>query len=312
MVIGAVAQDYSLVNHNMVPFCLNPALAGNANAIRLGLDVRRQWPTLVNRYTTVRASYDQNFYKKVSSFGAFFSHDNMESGVYTVNEFGGIYSHALKIDDATTIRLGLQMSYFMNYFGYDKLEYGDQYDRRNGHIDASTIEDFDQTHRNFLDFSAGLSFHIENKLTLGASVFHITEPDNGFMKKSANSQQRRYVAHGTFMHNLQYSNGLWSRRNLGDNYFFMNAYYQRQSSFQQGYLGAGVIISPLILGVAEKMNFDDVYVTAFMLGFNYKALQAYYVYDLHTAQDKGSWSHEVCLVYIIQKKERFPCPVTLW
>ena len=53
-VASAVAQDYSLTNHNIVPFSINPAQAGNANAIRLGLDFRQQWPTLDNHYTTVR------------------------------------------------------------------------------------------------------------------------------------------------------------------------------------------------------------------------------------------------------------------
>ena len=36
------AQDYSFSNHNMVPFSLNPALAGAANAVRFGLNYRHR------------------------------------------------------------------------------------------------------------------------------------------------------------------------------------------------------------------------------------------------------------------------------
>ena len=42
----------------------NPALVGNANAMRFGLDYRMQWPSLDNKYTTTRLSFDQNFKRR--------------------------------------------------------------------------------------------------------------------------------------------------------------------------------------------------------------------------------------------------------
>ena len=62
-------QDYTFSNHNIVPFSLNPALAGNANAIRIATNYRQQWMNLGNRYHTARVSYDQNFYKQMCSLG---------------------------------------------------------------------------------------------------------------------------------------------------------------------------------------------------------------------------------------------------
>ena len=87
------AQDYTFANHNIVPFSLNPAFAGNANAIRLGVNYRMQWPTLGNNYHTVRASYDQNFFKKMCSLGLSFTHDNMANGTIKTNEIALVYAH---------------------------------------------------------------------------------------------------------------------------------------------------------------------------------------------------------------------------
>ncbi|MBQ4036212.1 MAG: PorP/SprF family type IX secretion system membrane protein [Paludibacteraceae bacterium] len=309
---SAYAQDYNLNSHNLVPFSLNPAQAGNANAIRLGLDFRQQWPKLDNRYTTVRLSYDQNVYKKMCSLGFAYSLDD-QSSVYRSNEFSLVYSHTFEVTELSFIRLGLQGTYYLNYFGFDKLEYGDQYDSSNGHVDNSTIEDFETNTRGLFDFSFGAVYYVENTFSLGASVFHIAEPENGFVRKADNKLARKYVVHANYMHDLQYTNGLWGRRDMSDNYLFVNANYQQQADFKKAYLGLGVFLTPVILGVAEKYNLDGVFVTSLMAGCSIKGLQAYYVFDLPTYErENGAWSHEICLVYVIKQKERFPCPMVLW
>lgn len=310
---SAVAQDYNLNSHNIVPFSLNPAMAGNANAIRLGLDFRQQWPTLPNNYTTVRCSYDQNFYKKMCSLGAAYTFDDQANGIFRTNEFALVYAHTFELTEGAFLRLGLQGSYFLNFFGFDKLEYGDQYDKSNGHVDPNTIEDFEQTSRGLFDFSAGAVFNIEKVFTLGASIYHIAEPENGFVNKSANALSRKFIVHANYMHDLLYGNGLWGRKDLSDKYLFVNANYQQQADFKKAYLGMGVYLTPVVLGLAEKTNLESVFVTSFMVGCSINNLQAFYVFDLPTFEKKnGSWSHEICLTYIIQKKERFPCPIVYW
>lgn len=309
----AVAQDHNLNNHNLVPFSLNPAQAGNANAYRFALDMRQQWPTLDNNYTTVRLSYDQNFYKRVCSLGFYYAYDDQAHGVYRSNEFALIYSHTFEVSELSFLRLGLQGSYFLNYFGFDKLEYGDQYDQSNFKVDPNTIEDFEHNTRGLFDFSVGATFYLENTFSIGASVYHLAEPANGFVDKSSNSLNRKYVFHANYMHDLQYTNGLWGRKDLSGTYLFINANYQRQADFQKAYLGGGVFLSPVVLGVAEKCNLESVYVTSFMVGCTFNGLQAYYIFDLPTYErQNGNWSHEIALVYIIKKHERFPCPVVYW
>ncbi len=309
----AVAQDFTLVNHNLTPFCLNPALAGNANAIRVGLNYRQQWMALGNNYHTFRVSYDQNFYKQMCAVGFAYSYDNMASSVYSVNEMSLVYAHTMKLQDEMFLRLGLQATMFINQFGWDRIKYGDQYDRNSRTPDLETLEKFDNDSRTFFDVSAGAAFVIQNRLTVGASVYHIAEPSNGFVELEENILRRKFVGHLSFFQDLQNTNGLWGRADLSDNYFFTNASYQNQADYQQLNVGMGVAWSPLVLGVADKNNLDGINIIAFMLGGHFKGLQVYYVYDLFTSSKKnGSWSHEINFIYIYNKKEKYPCPVTYW
>lgn len=308
-----LAQDFSMVNHNLTPFSLNPALAGNANAIRVGLNYRQQWMALGNNYHTFRASYDQNFYKQMCSVGFAYAYDNMASSVYSVNELSLAYAHTMKLQDEMFLRLGLQATVFINQFGWDRIKYGDQYDRNTRKPTLETLENFDNDSRAFFDFSAGAAYVIQNRLTVGASVYHIAEPSNGFVELEENILRRKFVGHLSFFQDLQYSNGLWGRSDLSDNYFFSNVSYQNQDVYQQLNAGVGVAWDPLILGVSDKNNLDEVNIIAFMLGGHFKGLQVYYVYDLFTSSKKnGSWSHEINFIYVYKKTEKYPCPVTYW
>ena len=159
-------QDYTFSNHNIVPFSLNPALAGNANAIRIATNYRQQWMNLGNRYHTARISYDQNFYKQMCSLGFAYTYDNMSNGIFQTNEFALVYSHNIRLSDGYFIRLGIQGSLFLNYFGYGNLIFEDQYDPNSGSINPTTLESFENDNRIIGDFSAGIAFVMENKLTI--------------------------------------------------------------------------------------------------------------------------------------------------
>lgn len=312
--IGSVvsAQDFSLVNHNLTPFSNNPSLAGNARNIRFGLNYRQQWMKLSNRYHTVRASYDQSF-KKVCSVGFAYSFDNMANGVYEVNEFSFVYAHKIKVNDAMSFRLGVQGTLFLNKLNWEKITYGDQYDENSRKPTLGTLEDFDHSLHTIFDVSVGGAYIIENKLTIGAALYHLAEPSNGFTDVKDNSLKRKLVVHANFLQDLQNKNGLWGRESLSGNYLFINGAYQRQDKFQMLNLGAGLAWDPLVFGVCDKNTLSGVNVVGIMAGGHYKALQLFYVFDIFTSSKKnGSWAHELSLIYIIEKAEKYPCPVTYW
>ena len=307
------AQDFSLVNHNLTPFSINPSAAGNAKDIRFGLNYRQQWMVLGNRYHTIRFSFDESFHQKKCAVGFAYSYDNMANGVYDVNEFSLVYAHAIKLREEWSLRLGVQGSLFLNKLGYDKIKYGDQYDSNTRRPSFETLESFDNDVRNCFDVSVGASFIIESKLTLGAAIYHISEPSNGFMELKDNTLERKYVVHINYLQDLQYKNGLWGRESLSGNYLFLNGAYKKQGDFQMLNAGVGVAWEPLIVGVNDKNSLSGVNVIGLMAGAHHKGLQVFYVYDLFTSSKKnGSWSHELTLIYIIKKIEKYPCPVTYW
>ncbi|MBQ0156088.1 MAG: PorP/SprF family type IX secretion system membrane protein [Bacteroidales bacterium] len=323
--VGVFAQDYTFSNHNIVPFSLNPAMAGNANAIRLGLNFRQQWPTLGNKYNTVRASYDQNFYKRMCSAGLAYAMDSYAGGIYRTNEIGLVYAHTFQLkagksnkfssmaNDGVFLRLGVQGTCFINKFDVSKVSFADQYDLGTGNLYGPTTEEFESDRVRFVDFNAGAALNIQGFLTLGAAMYHMSEPENGFQKLGENVLHRRFAAHVNYIKDLELSNGLFGRNTLSDTYLFANASYQKQDVWKQLDLGAGGFFAPFMAGISMKTDLSEVSYVSFMVGASIKNFQAYYVYDLFTSQKKnGSWSHEIALIYIIRTVERYPCPVVYW
>lgn len=313
LLMGVVGQDYSLTNHNTMPFSLNPSLAGAANSIRFGLNYRQHWPALGNKFHTVRASYDQNFYKQMCSVGFAYTYDNQGGGSIQSNEFDLVYAHTIRLKPHYFIRLGVQATLFANFLG-DDLVFEDQYSEYYRTVVKESSEQIEKDSRCYPDFSAGLTFVIENTFTFGAAIFHIGEPKNGFIDKTANVLKRKLAVHASYLKDLETKNGLFSRSNLSNNYLFVNVNYQMQGEDQHLYAGVGLLYSPLIVGVAFKSDFDDVYTPSFMAGLQFGSFQFTYAYDLFTTRKKknGSWAHEINLIYIIRKHEKYPCPVVYW
>lgn len=323
---SAAAQDYTFNNNNVIPFCLNPALVGNANAMRFGLNYRMQWPTLDNHYTTTRLSYDQNFYKQMSSVGVSFTRDN-EANVFKKNEIAAVYSHNIRLEDEYFIRLGVQLAMNLNYYDASGLTFDDSYTGE-GNPTIETIDDVKEDHRNFFDFSFGGAFVWENKLTVGGAVYHIGQPENGFDEKSSQKLGRRYVFHVNYMQDLESRAGLWGRRSESSTYILASAAYQQQAAevdnaddrriYRLASLNIGCMTNPVMFGVADKYDFTsslgNLNVISFMVGANYKGLQGYYIFDLYTSKkDNGSWSHEFAIVYVIPPKHyRYSCPIVYW
>ncbi len=300
-------------------------MAGNANAIRLGLNYRQQWPTLGNKYHTVRASYDQNFYKRMCSAGLSYAHDNFASGIYATNEVALAYAHTFQLKsgksnkfsamatDGIFLRLGVQATYFINKFNMDKVTFVDQYDLGTGNIYGPTSEEFENDCVRFADFNLGAALSIQGFLTLGAAMYHVSEPENGFQKLGQNTLNRRFVAHANYIKDLEISNGLFSRNTLSDTYLYANLSYQSQDVWKQLDFGVGGFFAPFMAGLSMKSDLSEVSYVSFMVGAAIKNFQAYYVYDLFTSHKKnGSWSHEIALIYIIRTVERYPCPVVYW
>ncbi|MCQ2198977.1 MAG: PorP/SprF family type IX secretion system membrane protein [Paludibacteraceae bacterium] len=314
----AAAQDidYQLTGHSTSPFALNPSSVGEANAYRVGLNYRMQWPTLKNEYRTFRASYDQNFFKLVSSIGAHYVYDGQAKD-FKSHEIGVTYAHNVRVVDGHYVRLGLTAAMFVKKLGED-IVFGDQW--QNGSIaDNSLEQDNMQDTQVFPDFSFGAQYVWENRLSAGAAIYHIAAPTYGFVDDDANQLNRRYSFHVRYLHNLESSAGLWGNRGKVENYVMGTLAYQHQGEYNVANVNVGAFVSHLMLGVAYRHDFrreviGKLNTVSFMIGGNYKGLQAYYTYDLFTSQkSNGSWSHEFSIVYVFVKKHfRYSCPIVYW
>lgn len=304
------AQDYSMSNHNVVPFSLNPASVGAANTLRLGINYRMQWPKLGNNYHTVRVSYDQNVYRQMCSVGAAYSYDQM-SPAFGSHQFDVVYAHTFRCAEKHFIRLGLLGSVFLHQYDPTALSYGDQWDPATGGVLPSTVERLEANSKSLFDFSVGASYVFEHKLMVGFAVYHLAEPDNGFVPGSQRLQ-RKYVGQVNFVQDLKLNHGLKSQ-GFSDNYFFANAAYQQQGDFKQAYIGVGICYQPVILGVAYKTDVEEVHTASFTVGGYYQGFQLYYVFDLFTSDKlNGSWSNEISLIYTMPTKKKSLCPVVYW
>lgn len=307
------AQDYTMGNYNLCPFGLNPAMAGNANAIRLGASYHQQWLNLGNRYHTARISYDQNFYKQMCSLGFSYTYDNMADGIFQTNELALVYAHNIRLHEGYYIRLGVQASCFLNYFGYSNLVFEDQYNSYNNTINPISLEKLENDSRYFPDFSVGAAFVIDNCFSFGFSANHLGEPENGFVAKKQNRLYRKYVAHASYYYDFHRQGGLYQTRGLSSLYLFFNSNYQHQYQSNSGYLGGGVYFRPITLGVSYKTDFIDSHIAAFTAGVHLYELQIFYVVDFNlSGRGNGTWSQELALIYLIHPKKKDLCPIVLW
>lgn len=133
----AQEMDYTLSGHATSPFSLNPCFVGESNAYRAGLNYRMQWPKLENEYRTMRITYDQNFYKLVSSVGVHYVYDGQAQD-YKSHEIGLTYSHNIRVTEGHYVRLGLTAAVFIKKVGEDGA-YGDQW--QNGSLLDNSLED---------------------------------------------------------------------------------------------------------------------------------------------------------------------------
>lgn len=315
-------MDYTLSGHATSPFSLNPCYVGESNAYRAGVNFRQQWPKLENEYKTIRVTYDQNFFKLVSSVGLHYVFDGQAKD-FKSHEIGLTYSHNIRVTEGHYVRLGLTAATFIKKLGEDGA-YGDQW--QNGTVlDNSLEEDNLKDKAVFPDFTFGAAYVMENILSVGAAIYHISAPKYGFIGEGDDVElPRRYSFHARYMHNLESSAGLWGNRGKAENYIMGTLNFQHQGEYNIGSINVGAFVSHMMLGVAYRQDFRNMEVdgveyaklntVSFMIGGSYKGLQAYYTYDLFTSRKtNGSWSHEFSIVYVMAPKHyRYSCPIVYW
>lgn len=206
-----LAQDQMYSFFLAAPLHLNPALAGTSNSCdRLTVNYRNQYPALKDAFVYYGAGYDRYVQKMNGGIGFQVQRSVEGDGYYNKNAanltyaFHGIQTRNFRISAA------LQAGITTRSVDYSKLVFYDQIDERTGVIPGAPTEASLPINNNKIvpDFSTGVAI-VGKRYMFGASVFHLTEPDEALINTSS-PLPRRYNAHGSF--NIP----LTPKKNVGD------------------------------------------------------------------------------------------------
>ena len=207
------AQDIHFSQFYAVPTTLNPALTGFFSPkTRIAGIYRSQWASFAP-FTTQAVSYERRVLPalgnkdpgKTTIGGIALTIVNDKAGINAgLSTLKGYASTGFNFDlGFMTLGAGAQVGYVQrNLFGINR--FPDQWDAIRNVFDQSapTNDNNISPTETYLDFNAGVlgtkkfGDAVEHRVFLGASVFHINQPEEKFINTSFNRMRMRVVVHG--------------------------------------------------------------------------------------------------------------------
>lgn len=286
----AFAQDPAFSQFYANPLYLNPALAGSAQCPRVILNYRNQWPGIPATYVTYSASYDQYVDGLHGGIGLQAYHDRAGTGIINTNHVSGMYAYQTAIDKNISIKAAFQATYYQRSIDWSQLTFGDQIHRRYGFI-YQTAETPIQENVNKLDFSTGFLIFTQ-RLYAGASVHHLTQPDESFFAGSESRLPRKFTGHAGALIPM-------NREREEEGSISPNIIYERQGEFDHLNLGLYVNRGPITGGVWYRWG--DALI--FLVGLYTPQFRFGYSYDVTVSRlgTQTLGSHEISVTMM------FPC-----
>lgn len=228
------AQDIHFSQFNQSPLTLNPALAGTTVWIRAGLQYRSQWKAVhsensPNTYSTIGANFDIKSKKRwikikhetekyrqsgENGFGWGINvfNDRAGDGQMGTLQANASLAYQIYMSEKSMLALGFQGGVMQRSINYNKLYWGTQYDP-NSSTGYNTALPADKAiaggNSNFIvpDLSAGAIYTYKKSerymssgdqmdFTLGAALFHVTQPKYSFLGGGEKLYQRM-MFHGS-------------------------------------------------------------------------------------------------------------------
>lgn len=286
------------------PLHLNPALAGTSELPRTILNYRNQWPQKGATFTTYSISYDQISKKLKTGFGIKVYHDKELNNILNTSSAAFSYSYHLKFSVQSFMTLGLEAGMVLKQFNGDGLIFPSEIDQLSGVISGSSPIAYSDEKKFYPDFAVGaLGQH--NDFFWGASVYHLTQPDESILEGDQKGKlPMKVTLHaGARTHNLHH--GLLSRPFT----FSPNILYQQQGSFKQLNLGFYMIEKAFVFGGWYRNNIDirpDAIIA--LAGFAKERFQFGYSFDftLSKLSNYSHGSHEISLTFFLGNKKEIP------
>jgi type IX secretion system PorP/SprF family membrane protein len=236
------AQDYHYSQQYAIPMMLNPALTGYTSCDgRVSAQYRNQWASVSDAFQTTSAAYEHKTFQNnqiVNGFaGLGLTLFNDQSGGGYLRQTSASLSaayHFFLNDDNQFISIGGQFGVGQQAvsgpFTYDAQFTGQtfSYALPSGEAPLSA-------NKLYFDGGAGISYTLLNSLmtlNLGASMFHLNEPDVSLVEGELSLLPRRVTLHGNIEFPVNQDVSIIGRM-----------VYQRQSNFRLTNMGGFVKIN---------------------------------------------------------------------
>ncbi len=291
------------------PSWLNPALTGAFDGqVRVSGIYRNQWGNISTPFSTPGISVEFATNKNVN-FGVSALKQQAGNGGYTYTTAYGNFAYTgvrWGLNETKRMVFGIQAGMMQRRFDRSKLTFGDQWNPITGYNPGSASADV-LTRNNDMSFDAGAGVMYydaqpgkRSNLFVGASVSHLTQPEDKFSASGDAKFPMRYTAHGGI------------RFNISDNFSLTpNMLYLKQGSAQEkmaGAYGQLKVNSETDVMIGANYRFDDA-VSPFF-GFNYKNMVIAASYDINISDlgkmANGSNGFEITFAFISRKSTKTP------
>ena len=231
-------QDHLYSQFFNEPLYLNPSLTGQFEGdIRMNLIYRNQWSGLGENLNYMSASADISIPSFGGGVGLIFTRSSEGTAYLVKNNLAATYSYSVGNDNFVT-SFGIQAGMTNRNIDWNKLIFSDQIDPRLGYIPGSisVAENPNFSSKYFFDAAAGINL-VYRSLMIGASAYHINQPNESFSGAEAKLPMR-ITTNASYRIPLSYNYGYGGSGDDDGPYLIPSVIYYRQDQFNA--ISAGV------------------------------------------------------------------------
>lgn len=315
-------QDAQLTQFYNAPLYINPAFAGSIDLSRVGFNQRIQWPTLAQTIETSSVYYDNHFANTPHGIGAIVTRTRESIARLEYTYVGLQYSYRIDLNKNWVFQVGTEARFFQKDADFEELLFSDQIDLNTGTI--GTSQEFIAGQYVISGFDLGFGGVLYSNTTwIGASVFHLTEPNDSFIGNeskiprliSVHAGRKFFLKKGRRRKTLAYT---FQERSIS-----LAANYKSQGPYAQVDFGIQTYLEPLYAGlwyrgvpVSSTGSVNRNESVIMLVGFQLReGLNVGYSYDVTVSDLRGAsgGSHEISISLLfgdrrrLRKRTKLPC-----
>ncbi|HEY6081863.1 MAG TPA: PorP/SprF family type IX secretion system membrane protein [Chitinophagaceae bacterium] len=316
------AQDPHFTQFFASPLTLNPAFTGLFDGdLRVAGNYRNQWSSIATPFVTGTVSADFGILKKVIPYndiwgvGILALYDQTGGGGLVTDYFAlsTAYHKGLDMEGRQTLAVGGQVAFVQKKLDFSKLLFENQLTNQGFDPTLPSGEYFTNSNISYPDYNVGLLYNgtigDDNNIYLGASYYHITQPNESFLGQP-NQLHSRYTLH---------AGGAFAMSKTTR--FYTSGLFMQQGGAQEidaggafGLLVNSVPQSPTTFYIGAWYRWNDA--ISPYVGMEFGSFQAGLSYDVNVSTLKPASNYrggmELSLIYIYQHSEfntkKFNCP----